>query len=185
MRKTLLAFFAAMAAFVALTVPAHAVDVVVPDLASAPTPEAVACEPPNPNEGGAVWGTGDWSPPVTTVRTAHSVAMHLTALCDKGTDRMIGSYSFGMSGTSSEDCAAGTGNFSYVSGSGPIGTFTGKGSFKKVGIHYYIDLDVTARDGKQYHADLWVDLEGVFHQGEYCFYDHAYLFGHGAIRRTK
>jgi len=141
-------------------------------VAAAVEPDAAYCPY------GFVQGTGSWSPPMTSALLPHSLSLAIQAQCTGSGDES-GTYTVTLSGTSTENCAGGTGGGS-VAGSSPEGGMSGSFSFYKVGVHYYINGSY-ASAGEAHALQLWLDVVPPIDVNGVCLYSVASLIGHGAF----
>lgn len=135
----------------------------------APEPDAVYC-PAN-----TVTGAGSWGPNVDQNLANHTIQLAVAANC-LGAGDESGFYTVTLTGTSLENCAAGTGS-GQVSGNSPEGGMSGSFTFFKIGVHYYISGTYVAA-AENHRLQLWLD---VLPLASPCNYGSGALLGHGAF----
>lgn len=125
---------------------------------------------------GSITGTGNWTPPETTVVSPHAFVWDTYANCT-GTGDDSGFYHVVFTGSSNDACTAGTGS-GTLSGDGPEGAITGTFTFYRGGIHLYVSGNFVS-GGEAHNLQYWIDVlastDGV------CAYSTAPLIAHGAI----
>jgi len=124
---------------------------------------------------GSVNGSGNWTPPQSTVMSPHQIDWETVAQCIGSGDE-TGPYVIDFTGTSTENCVAGSGGGS-LNGTGPEGPIFGTFTFNRGGIHLYISGTFTS-GGEEHMLQYWLDVKTI---DNVCTYSNAPLIGHGVI----